>query len=244
MAGEAVAGLRTCTKCGHDKPLSEFSKNSKCSLGRLHQCKACCARRQRDEYRGRYCVDPEKRKEYYQRTSERAKERAAKRRAEKPREVAEGKRRHREENPELYREYGRRYIAANPEKIAESRRLARQKFRSNPKNRLSGAMAAGVRDALKGRKVKRTFEILGYSPEELMAHLEKHFLPGMTWENYGRNGWHVDHVIPLSAFNFETYEHVDFTRAWALSNLRPLWEPDNIRKHAKLSAPFQPSLCI
>lgn len=240
MAGEYVAGLRTCTKCEQDKPLGEFSKNSKSLLGRLRQCKACRARAARDHYE----YDADKAKERYVSNADRAKERAAKRRAEKPKEVAAGKRRHREENRELYREYGRKYIAANPEKVIESRRLARARFRSKPKNKLSDAMSAGIRDAIKGRKAKRTFDLLGYSVEELMAHLERQFLPGMTWANYGRNGWHVDHVIPLSAFNFETHEHVDFSRAWALSNLRPLWEPDNIRKHAKLSAPFQPSLCI
>lgn len=240
MADEFVAGLRTCTKCGREKPLDEFAKNAKCLLGRLHQCNACRSHAARDRYK----YDPDKAKASYVSNAARAKERAAKRRLEKPKEVAAANRRHREENRELYREYGRKYIAANPEKVKESRRLARAKFRSKPKNKLADAISTGVRDAIKGRKVKRTFEMLGYSPEELMAHLEKHFLPVMTWENYGRNGWHVDHVIPLSAFNFETHEHVDFARAWALSNLRPLWEPDNIRKHAKLSAPFQPSLCI
>jgi hypothetical protein len=34
----------------------------------------------------------------------------------------------------------------------------------------------------------------------------------------------------------------DFKRAWALSNLQPLWAIDNQRKSAKLAAPFQPSL--
>lgn len=82
--------------------------------------------------------------------------------------------------------------------------------------------------------------MLGYSPEQLMAHLERLFLPGMTWANYGK--WHVDHDIPLSAFNFETVHDYDFKRAWSLDNLKPLWADQNLRKHAKLARPFQPTL--
>lgn len=75
-------------------------------------------------------------------------------------------------------------------------------------------------------------------------HLERQFLPGMTWENHGRFGWHIDHIIPLSAFNFETPDHIDFKRAWALSNLQPLWWQDNLKKRAKIEGAFQPSLAI
>lgn len=77
-------------------------------------------------------------------------------------------------------------------------------------------------------------------------HLEAQFAPGMTWENHGNGDgrWHVDHKIPLSAFNYETPDDIDFKRCWALSNLQPMWAADNIKKGAKLTAPFQPSLAL
>ena len=64
----------------------------------------------------------------------------------------------------------------------------------------------------------------------------------MIWGNYG--DWHIDHKIPISAFNFTKPEHEDFKRCWALSNLQPLWAKDNISKNAKLEKHFQPSLAI
>jgi len=73
-----------------------------------------------------------------------------------------------------------------------------------------------------------------------MAHLQRQFLPHMTWANYGE--WHVDHDIPLSAFNFKTVHDYDFKRAWSLGNLKPMWADENLRKHAKLATPFQPTL--
>jgi hypothetical protein len=64
----------------------------------------------------------------------------------------------------------------------------------------------------------------------------------MTWENYGE--WHVDHIVPVSAHNFETTEDIDFKKCWDLSNLQPLWATDNMRKNAKLLKPFQPSFAM
>ena len=73
-----------------------------------------------------------------------------------------------------------------------------------------------------------------------MAHLEVRFQPGMSWDNYGE--WHIDHIVPLAAFNYETPDDLDFGRAWALENLQPLWAKENIRKWCRLERPFQPSL--
>lgn len=81
---------------------------------------------------------------------------------------------------------------------------------------------------------RRTFALLGYAVEQLVAHLESRFAPGMSWENYGRNGWHIDHIRPLSSFTYSTPDCPDFKEAWALSNLQPLWAIDNLRKHAKM----------
>jgi len=65
-----------------------------------------------------------------------------------------------------------------------------------------------------------------------MRHLERQFLSGMSWGN--RSEWHIDHIRPLASFSFEAVDDPDFKAAWALTNLRPLWGADNIRKGAKL----------
>ena len=64
-----------------------------------------------------------------------------------------------------------------------------------------------------------------------MTHLERQFLPGMTWGNRGE--WHIDHIVPLASFTFTSPDDPEFRAAWALTNLRPLWAKDNIRKSAK-----------
>jgi len=56
----------------------------------------------------------------------------------------------------------------------------------------------------------------------------------MTWDNYGRNGWHIDHIIPISFFEFKSVNDTEFKYCWNLNNLQPLWESENISKGNKL----------
>ena len=73
-------------------------------------------------------------------------------------------------------------------------------------------------------------ELVPYTLADLTVHLERQFLPGMTWANIGT--WHVDHIVPLKAFSFSTADDPEFRAAWALTNLRPLWAADNLKKQA------------
>ena len=115
----------------------------------------------------------------------------------------------------------------------------------SPKYRLNDSISASIRYVLKSNKNGRHWETLvGYTLEQLIKHLEKQFKTGMTWENYGINGWHIDHKIPKSVFNFTKPEHRDFKRCWALSNLQPMWGVENISKSNKIAKHFQPSLLI
>lgn len=82
-----------------------------------------------------------------------------------------------------------------------------------------------------------TFDLIGCTPNELRAHLESQFLPGMTWKNYGRNGWHIDHKIPASKFDLTDPEQ----QKWCFhySNLRPEWAYVNRSKNAKILPEFE-----
>ncbi len=78
-------------------------------------------------------------------------------------------------------------------------------------------------------------EYVGCSVEFLKAYLERKFTEGMSWENYGRNGWHIDHIVPITSFDF-SIEQQQF-ECWHFLNLQPLWEADNIRKsNTKMSS--------
>ena len=109
------------------------------------------------------------------------------------------------------------------------------KMNNDPKYKLGQRTRTAVYTCLKERdvaKYRSTFDILGYTLEELMLHLEKQFTEGMSWDNYGE--WHVDHKIPMASFNFETVEDREFKLCWCLDNLQPLWGSDNLSKGTKL----------
>ncbi|MFZ4498533.1 MAG: hypothetical protein ACOYMX_02375 [Burkholderiales bacterium] len=71
--------------------------------------------------------------------------------------------------------------------------------------------------------------VLGYSMQELADHLERQFVDGMSWENKGE--WHIDHIIPASSFDLT--DESQLRACMALTNLRPLWSRENIKKGAK-----------
>ena len=127
------------------------------------------------------------------------------------------------------------------------RRKYEEQYRLNPANRekinkrhrdrchhdlnyhLRSALRCRLKEALKnGQKSGSAVDDLGCSIEFLKSYLESLFLPGMTWDNWGVNGWHIYHILPLSSFDLTDREQ--FLEACNYRNLQPLWAADNIRK--------------
>jgi hypothetical protein len=86
-----------------------------------------------------------------------------------------------------------------------------------------------------GSKAGSAVRDLGCSIPEFKRHIESLWLPGMSWENWGRSGWSLDHIKPLSAFDLS--DRQQFLEACHYSNIRPLWHIDNMRKGAKERRP-------
>ena len=77
---------------------------------------------------------------------------------------------------------------------------------------------------------KETQEMVGCSPQSLREHIENKFVGGMSWDNYGVNGWHLDHIIPLaSAKNKE-----EIIKLNHYTNLQPLWAIENLKKGSQI----------
>jgi len=179
-----------CSKCGTIRNKADFYKDKRCKDGLRSECKKCSI-----EY-GRKWVKTHKAKrdEYYHKWL-----------ADHKEQVREQKKFYNLLHKQQHNEYERRWIKENPEKAKAINKRRNEKKRSTFKGRLSDAISANLRNSLK-RKTKSGHhweEILGYTSERLKKHLEKYFEPWMSWNNYGRKGWEIDHVIPVSAFSFE-----------------------------------------
>lgn len=130
------------------------------------------------------------------------------------------------------RERTRRYRQRHLDSLRD-----REKFRME--NDASYAFARRLRSRV-GKAVKvqyadkafKTMDVIGCSISKLLAHLERQFLPGMTWENYGRQGWHIDHIIPCASFDLSRPDHQK--KCFHFSNLRPAWNRYNEGKGSRI----------
>jgi hypothetical protein len=94
-------------------------------------------------------------------------------------------------------------------------------------------LTARLKQRLIGKNKKSTFDVLGYTVDDLKQHLESKFQLGMTWENYGE--WEIDHVTPDSWFRYNSIEDEDFKKSWDLNNLQPMWVAQNASKSNRWS---------
>lgn len=135
-----------------------------------------------------------------------------------------------EKNKDKIKAKKRIYSQLNKEKLNKYRCEYRKRKRAeNITYRLSEIMSCAVRDCLRGTKNNTTWKsMVDYSIEDLKNHLESKFTKNMSWSNYGKNGWHIDHIIPQYYFKYTSYKDRAFQACWALSNLQPLWATTEI----------------
>ena len=217
---------KQCTKCGEFKLLEDFLLDKRRKDGHTSWCRICMNINVLEWQKNNKKKLCEKVRRYYLKNKKKCSDRA---------------KLYREEHKEQYSEYWRKRRIEHPEQC----RLYNANHRNTLRGKLSANISRGIWGTLKGAKSKIHWEdLVGYKIDDLKKHLESKFTEGMTWENYGKHGWHIDHKIPIVAFNFGLPSDVDFKKCWSLSNLQPLWAKENCKKNGKLLSPFQPSLRI
>ena len=141
-----------------------------------------------------------------------------------------------EKNREHLNEYHKEWREKNIDKHRENKRnYEKTRKHNDPIYKLINNFRTAIYQVLKESNVQKNghyFEILKYSPDELITHLEEKFTGEMSWNNYGI--WHVDHIRPISSFNIQEIGDESFMECWSLKNLQPLWGDENIRKSNKI----------
>ena len=136
---------------------------------------------------------------------------------------------------------------ANKDKARENHkewiRNNQDKIKLYNKNKMSRCLAYRISRTTKHRmwyvanrnEIKlsrgRKSELLGCDRAFLIKWLEKQFKPGMSWENYGVFGWHIDHIRPCASFDLSDPKQQ--SECFHYTNLQPLWWKDNLSKHSK-----------
>ena len=141
-----------------------------------------------------------------------------------------------EQNKEHRKEYIKEYHKNNIDKIRKTKRdYERNRKARDPLYKLINNFRTAIYQVLKENNINKNghyFEILKYTPEDIISHLETKFTNGMTWDNYGE--WHVDHVKPISSYIILEIGDDEFMNCWSLNNLQPLRGKENISKSNKL----------
>ena len=137
-------------------------------------------------------------------------------------------------NREHLQSYHQQWRDTNREHVNEKKRIyEKNKKDTDPHYRLSCYTRTAVYTCLKENNISKyrsTFDLLPFTLESLITHLEKQFTEGMCWDNYGE--WHLDHILPMNSFDFD--EENSFSDCWSLGNLQPLWGFENLTKGSKV----------
>jgi len=148
---------------------------------------------------------------------------------------------YKEQNAELISKKRKKYYQDNIEReklkqkeyreknIEKLRIRQKNKYRNNLHYKIKVNVRRRLNKVLHNKKTS-SFDIVGCSADELRTYLENKFLEGMNWKNYGKYGWHIDHIIPLDSAN--TNEEI--IKLCHYSNLQPLWATDNLKKSNKI----------
>ena len=211
---------KKCKICDKEKPLTDFYQRK--DNGRYRsECKECYNERGKKQGKEWRRNNKEKTKVYHKKY------------------YIENIEKHKE-NGKKWRENNKEYLNT-PEKREKRRKADRERNkrrRQNPVFRLNQNLSRSMNYSLRNNNLskngKRWEYLVGYTTQDLKEHLEKLFLPGMSWKNYGKNGWEIDHIIPKDFFEFTSTDDVEFRMCWRLENLQPLWRLDNIRKSNKI----------
>lgn len=132
-------------------------------------------------------------------------------------------------NKEAANKYTREWRQRNREKCKSYDRN-----RSRPQEymlalRLRQRLYAALRNQYRNGSAVRD---LGCSIHEFKLYIESKFQSGMSWSNYGRTGWHIDHIKPLASFNLSN--KAELRAAVHYTNLQPMWALDNLKKADKI----------
>lgn len=214
--------MKCCTGCNIKKSAGAFYKERRAKDGFTSACKHCMLKKQRE----RYAQD----EEFRQRCIERSKNQVV------PNEYY---RNYVSQNLTKIKEYRKEYYQRNKEKDnLSSRRWRlnnRERINERERHSLKTNVQHKLRKTLRNRMlqaVKKNYRAgsavrdLGCSVEFFKDYLEKQFQPGMSWNNHGRTGWHIDHIKPL--VNFDLTDREQFLEACHYTNQRPLWMEENL----------------
>lgn len=201
--------MKQCLNCNIEKSEIDFYKRSNEKY--YSNCKVCYREKVKSKYNSKHL---EKTKDYYYKNKSR---------------ILSLRKEYYKNNKDKIKQYQE----LTRIQINKNRRIRRyERLKNDCKYKLEIALRGRFYSAIrKGFKTGQAIRDLGCSIEELKVYLESKFQSGMNWDNYGKKGWHIDHIKPISKFNI--FNEDERKLACHYTNLQPLWAKDNLKKSNK-----------
>jgi hypothetical protein len=219
--------MKICTKCGKKKRSDKFRKGH-------GMCLSCLSFIERERHRK---YNEEHREEIDNERRIRLEKRKELQEIKKPIRIKRLKlyqKIYRENNKDKIKEYQIKYRKEHIERLRRMQmEYQRKKLKENVEFRIAYSLRLRIRLALHGKgKSARSWDLIGCNINELKSHLEKQFKPGMSWDNWGIHGWHIDHIIPCKSFDLTKPE--EQKKCFHYTNMQPLWAKENLSKGFKI----------
>lgn len=113
----------------------------------------------------------------------------------------------------------------------ETARKEPPKTRQTVLGTLANALQTRLVSAMPGKRAGHAVEDLGCTIPEFMDYIERKWTAGMSWENWGHYGWHLDHIRPLASVSPE--DAGAMRKVLHFSNYQPLWAAENRLKGSR-----------
>jgi hypothetical protein len=139
-------------------------------------------------------------------------------------------RKYRIKNEENLRKYKKKYYQNNKKNI---NKYCRERSKYDLEYRIVRNLRTRLSKVIKrcnAQKSNHTMNLLGCSMNDFLSYIESKFKEGMSWSNYGKLGWHIDHIRPCVSFDLTKPEEQN--KCFHYSNLQPLWEKENLTKNS------------
>ena len=218
MSGGSMAENKSttkkCTKCKKLKDFDRFYIDNQKKDGLASACRDCMSKVS---------------KVAYHKNIEKEKIRSKKYRENNKEEIEISHKKYRTENKVACDLAIKKWENNNRERTRKRKKVYMAYRRKNDINfRIASNLRRQITGTVKTKRSKKSQQLLGCTISDFRKYLERLFKTGMSWENYSRKGWQIDHIIPCCMFDLTIQENQK--KCFHFTNLQPMWAIDNFKK--------------